>query len=332
MKKAVLLVVSVFLLSIMLAGCGGKSQQTGDAGKAKESFPTGPIEYVVHTNPGDGADIAARTIADIAVKKNIVSQPVNVVNKVGGSGSAMFSYVATKKGNGHFIMPMQVSGLTTPLRTKTEVTYKDFTPIALMTKDELVIAVKAESQFKSMKDLVAAAKKGEKSVSQGGGVLGGSDSILSFLIEKSAGVKFNYITFKGGGEAVVALLGGNCDFIAMNPAEVEAQVEAGKMRLLAVASSKRLEKHPNVPTLKEEGVDVVLQSFRGVAAPKDISGDAKKYLEEAMKKVAETDEFKAYCKQNSVTLEYMNSADFAKYLDQQNEMFTAVYKDMGLLK
>ncbi|MFZ5633542.1 MAG: tripartite tricarboxylate transporter substrate binding protein [Bacillota bacterium] len=330
-KNKIFTVVMVLVLALAAAGCQSqKASAPGDAGKGKDSFPSKPLEFVAHTNPGDGADIFMRTLADTLTKDGIVKQPINVVNKVGGSGAVMMGYLQAKAGDPHYLMPAQVSLLTTPLRNNLGVTYKDFTPVALLVTDEMVVAVRNESPYKSMKDIIEAAKKQPKSVNQGGGVYGGSDSILGYLIEKATGVKFNFITFKGGGEAVVALLGGNCDFIAMNPAEVAGQVEAKKMRLVAVASDKRLEAYPDVPTLKEQGIDVVFQSFRGVAAPKDISKEALASLEQYMKKAMESETWKKYIKDNSLTPNFKNSADFAAYLDRQNELYKNVYKEMGL--
>ncbi|MFZ5648583.1 MAG: tripartite tricarboxylate transporter substrate binding protein [Bacillota bacterium] len=321
--------VGIMVLLLVLVTVGCQSQQSAPAGGGKE-FPSKPMEFVAHTNPGDGADIFMRTLADTMTKNGIVKQPINVVNKVGGSGSVMLGYLQAKAGDPHYLMPAQVSLLTTPIRNNLGVTYKDFTPVALMVTDEMVIAVREDSPYKNMKDLIDAAKKQAKSVKQGGGVFGGSDSILGYLIEKTTGVKFNFITFKGGGEAIVALLGGNADFLAMNPSEVLGQVEAKKVRIIAVASDKRLESMPDVPTLKEQGIDVVFQSFRGVAAPKDLPKEALTSLEQAVKKATETESWKKYVKDNVLTPNYKNSAEFATYLDKQNELYTNVIKEMGL--
>lgn len=340
-SKSIFLGLIALLLLLVAVGCQSQKAPAPANQEKKEAptsspkaeiFPTKPLEFVVHTNPGDGADIFMRTLADALQKEGIIKQPINVVNKVGGSGAVMMGYIAAKAGDPHYLMPAQVSLLTTPMRNNLGVTYKDFTPVALLVTDEMVIVVRNESPFKNMRDLIEAAKKQEKAVSQGGGVFGGSDSILGYLIEKAMGVKFNFITFKGGGEAVVALLGGNCDFIAMNPSEVLGQVEAKKMRLLAVAGDKRLDIFPDVPTLKEQGIDVVFQSFRGVAAPKDIPKEALASLEEAMKKACETESWKKYVKDNALANNYKNSADFSRYLDEQNAMYERVYKEMGVLK
>lgn len=326
--RSKLLIFMVFLLTLALVGCQSQKPAPG-AGGGKE-FPSKPMEFVAHTNPGDGADIFMRTLADTLNKNGIIKQPINVINKVGGSGSVMLGYLQAKAGDPHYLMPAQVSLLTTPIRNNLGVTYKDFTPVALAATDEMVVAVRNDAPYKDMKDLVEAARKQPKSIRQGGGVYGGSDSILGFLMEKANGVKFNFITFKGGGEAIVALLGGNCDFVAMNPSEVMGQVEAKKLRLIAVGSDKRLEALPDVPTLKEQGINVVFQSFRGVAAPKDISREALASLEQYVKKAIETDSWKKYIKDNALTPNYKNSTEFATYLDQQNEMYKSVIKEMGL--
>lgn len=294
--------------------------------------PSKPVEFVIHTNPGDGADIFMRTVGEIAQKDIGLKQPINYVSKVGGSGATMLGYLQTKAGDPHFLMPYQVSTITTPLRNKLNVTYKDFTPISMLATDEMVLAVRTESKFKTMEDLVAEAKKAPKSVSLGGGVLGASDTIVGYLLEQAAGIQLNFISFKGNAEAVVAVLGGNADMFIGNPSEVLGQIEAKKMRPLAVASPNRLDTLPEVPTLKELGYNVVYQSFRALAAPGGIPKDAQATWDQTIKKVTETAAFKKYVKDNALTLNYMNSAELAEFMDEQNAMFSKVLKEMGVLK
>lgn len=305
---------------------------TKAAAPAASWSPSKPVEFVIHTNPGDGADIFMRTVGQILQKDVGVSMTVNYVSKVGGSGATMLGYMQTKNGDPHYVMPYQVSTITTPLRNKLNVTYKDFTPLSMTATDEMVFAVREDSKFKTMQDLIAEAKKAPKSVRMGGGLMGASDTIVAYLLEQAAGIQLNYISFTGNPEAVVAVLGGNADFFIGNPAEVLGQIEAKKMRALAVASPKRLEGMSDVPTLKELGYNVVYQSFRAIACPGGVSKEAQATWDGWFKKVTETNSFKKYVKDNSLSLNYMNSAELAKFMDEQNAMFSKVLDAMGLLK
>ncbi|MFZ5633540.1 MAG: tripartite tricarboxylate transporter substrate binding protein [Bacillota bacterium] len=332
MKGKMRFIVIFGILSILaaaLSGCGGKDQEKSSG---KSSYPSKPVEFVVHTNPGDGVDLFIRTAADIINKEKLSSQPVNVVNKVGGSGAVAMGYVSGKEGDNHILITSQPSTLTTPLRNNLGVGYKDFTPVCRVIAEESVVAVRADSPYKSMSDLIAAAKKAPKSISHGTGVLGAADTVLDFLISKATGAQFNIVSFKGGGENIVALLGGNVDFVSVNPSEVIGQVEAGKVRLIGIASEKRLPKLPDVPTLKEQGIDVVFQSFRAVSGPKGMSPEAVKYWEDVFKKVTQTEAWKKYLNDNMISDVYCGSQEFGKYLDEQDKMYKEVLTEMGVLK
>ncbi|MFZ5648581.1 MAG: Bug family tripartite tricarboxylate transporter substrate binding protein [Bacillota bacterium] len=330
LKGRLLALIGVLSLVIAaLAGCGGQDQ-----GKSagKQSYPSKPVEFVVHTNPGDGVDLFIRTAADIINKEKLFPQPVNVINKVGGSGAVAMGYVSGKEGENHTLITSQPSTLTTPLRNNLGIGYKDFTHIARVIAEESVVAVRADSPYKTMSDLIAEAKKKPKGVSHGTGVLGAADTVLDFLIAKATGVQFNVVSFKGGGENIVALLGGNVDFVTVNPSEVIGQVEAGKVRLIGIASDKRLPKLPDVPTLKEQGIDVVFQSFRGVSGPKGMSPEAVKFWEDAFKKVAATEAWKKYLNDNMISDVYLAGQEYGKYMEEQDKMYSSVLKEMGVLK
>jgi hypothetical protein len=158
----------------------------------------------------------------------------------GGGGAIAFAYVAGKKGDPHVWLTATTSFLTTPLLGKSKYTYKDFTPLANLAYDDFFVTVKADSPYKTMKDLIDDAKKRPGQIKTGGTYAPGTDALISHMIEKAAGVKFNYIPFKRRGEAMIALLGGNLDMFYPNPGEALAQLEAKKVRILAVASEKRL--------------------------------------------------------------------------------------------
>lgn len=294
---------------------------------------TKPVEFVCHAAAGGGSDIQARFIQSVIEKEKLCSQPVAVVNRAGGGGAIAFAYVAGKKGDPHVWLTATTSFLTTPLLGKSKYTYKDFTPVTNLAFDDFLVTVRADAPWKTMKDLVEDAKKRPGQIKTGGTYAPGTDALIDHLIGREAGIKFNYIPFKSGGEAMIALLGGNIDMFYPNPGEALAQMEAKKVRILGVASAKRLEGAPNIPTLKEMGYNVSMQQLRSIAAPKDLPPASLKYLEEVFKKVANSATWKEkYIKENMLTWDYKTSVETQKLWEQNNEFCAKTMKEMGVIK
>jgi putative tricarboxylic transport membrane protein len=298
-----------------------------------QKFLTKPVEFVCHAAPGGGSDIMARMMQSVIEKEKLCPQPVAVVNRPGGGGAIAFAYVAGKKGDPHFWLTATTSFLTTPLLGKSKYTYKDFTGLANLAYDDFLVTVKADSPYKTMKDLIDDAKKKPGQIKTGGTYAPGTDALISHMIEKAAGVKFNYIPFKSGGEAMVALLGGNLDMFYPNPGEALAQMEAKKVRILAVASEKRLPGAPDIPTLRELGINASFQQVRSIAAPKDLPADTVRFYEDLFRKLAESKWWKEkYIRENMLTWDYKNSAETMKLWDANNEFCARTMKEMGVIK
>ena len=296
------------------------------------NFPDKPITLVVHAGAGGGSDIFARTLSAAFDKEKLLPQPIVVENKPGGSGAIAFAYVGGKKGDPHFLLTAVTSFLTTPILRKSQFTPKDFTPIANFAFDEYMVIVKAGGKYKSMKDVVADAKSSPKKVTVGGTQLGSSDSVCAYLIEKAAGVQFNFIVFNSGGEVNAALMGGHIDLAVSNPGEALELAKAGKVLTLGVFAEKRLPGAPDVPTLKEQGIDAIYVQNRGLVAPGGIPEDARKILEDAMLKYTKTQIYKDYIKENMLSEAWMDSPTFGKWNEKEYARYQVVLKDMGLLK
>jgi putative tricarboxylic transport membrane protein len=305
---------------------------TSSFAAAAETFPSKPINLIVHASAGGGSDIFARTMAATFEKEKLLPQPIVVENKPGGSGAIAFGYVASKKGDPHFMVTAVTSFLTTPLSGKSPVGLKDFTPIANFAFDEYMVIVKADSRFKSMKDIVTEAKANPKKITVGGTQLGSSDSICAYLIEKETGTKLNYIVFNSGGEVNAALLGGHVDMGVANPGEALELVKAGKVKVLGVFSEKRLALAPDVPTLTEQGIKAVYVQNRGLVGPAGIPADALKVLVDALHKYSQTATFKEYVKNNMLSEAWMDSETFGKWLEKENDRYKELLTEMGVLK
>lgn len=285
-----------------------------------ETYPSKPVEFVVHTPPGSGTDLFARLIADIIKKENLCSQPVVVANKPGGGGAVALNYVAERKDSHILQVFASTSFLSSFMKSKIQADRKDFRPIAMLGEDLNVIAVNTASPYKDVKKLLEEAKKNPKKLTAGFGNIGGTGHILAYMLGKQADVKFNYLAHKNGNEAVISLLAGRVAMVTENPSEMIQHVKAGKLKIVGIPA---LERHPelaDVPTLKEMDLNVVLRLARGVAAFKGISDQDVSYWAALFKKVYEHETFQNYMKENMLRMEFMTGSKFSQLLDEKYEM------------
>jgi len=225
----------------------------------------------------------------------------------------------------------QVSG---PLAVgKGAATYRDLTMIANLAKDEQFIIVKADSPFKTIGDLVAAAKKTSGSVTIAGTQMGGEDQMCNRLFEKAADIKIRYIPFNSGGECITSLLGGHVAAIWANPGEFIPQYEAKAVRALAVANDKRVALLNDIPTFMESGYKFEFDFFRGIAAPPKISPEAVAYYETLMKKLSDSQAWKDnYLKKYMLSPMYLNSKEMTPFVAKNEKLFGDILKELGLVK
>jgi putative tricarboxylic transport membrane protein len=294
--------------------------------------PDKAVEFVVQASAGGGSDIFARIMAKALADEKIVTVPINVVNKPGGSGAVAYSYLSRKKGDPYVIATATGSYITTPVLGQSPVSYKDFTNVAVLCVEDYVGVVRADSPYKSLKDLIAAAKQKPNSIRVGGTGPAGSDAIIRNRIEKAAKVQLNYIVFLSGGEVNAALLGGNVDFASPNPSEATQLVKAGRLRPLAMFSPQRLDNWKDVPTAREQGVDVTLEQFRGVVAAGGLTREQSLFWQNAMVKMFQSPGFKKYLQENGLRPLVKVGSDVDKYLAEQTTFYTEIYSELGKLK
>jgi putative tricarboxylic transport membrane protein len=217
------------------------------------------------------------------------------VYNVGGAGGTIgLSQFAQLEGQQNQLMTMGLIMVGAIAANKPDVTLDDVTPLARLTTDNQVIVVPADSDIKDVDDLTALMKDDLPSVSIAGGSAGGVEQILSGLIAQALDqdpADVNYIAHAGGGEAIATLLSGSATMGVSGISEVKPQIDAGSLRPIAVSSEERVDLLPDVPTLKEEGVDVVVTNWRGVVAPPGISEEQEKKLEDLIMEMTETDEW-----------------------------------------
>ncbi len=296
--------------------------------------PTKPVEFVVQAAPGGGSDIMARTIASIVEAEKLSPVPFVVINKPGGGSVVGTAYVAQQKRNPHVLATFHSGNLVAPITAGVEVaTVKNLTVLSVVAIDEQLLVVNTESPLKSVKDLVAEAKRRPGAITVGGTATGQDDQICNRLFERVAGIKLRYVPFNSGGEAITALLGGHVDLIWANPSEFAPQLEAKQVRALAVAKEDRLTYMTGVPTFKEQGYNVTWQMFRSVVSPAAIPQDAVVYYETTFKKMADSAQWKdGYLKKYMLTPYWLGSRDATKFVTQVEQTCTSVLKELGLGK
>ncbi len=294
--------------------------------------PERPVEFVVQAGAGGGSDLFARTMAQILTKEKIVNVPVNVVNKPGGSGAVAYSYVNGKKGDPHLIATATSSYLTTPIQGHSPVSYKDFVNIAILCAEDYVGVVRNESPYKSLKELIAAAKAKPNAIRVGGSSVGSSDHIIAMMMNKAAGVKLNFIVFQSGGEANAALLGGSIDFAGPNPSEAAQLIAAKRLRPIAMFSPERLPQWKDVPTAREQGFDITFEQHRGLILPGGLSKEQVAFWRDAIVKMFETPAFKKYMDDNGLRPLLKVGDDAEKYIADRNQVYVEIMTELGLAK
>ena len=302
--------------------------------------PTKPVEFVIPAGTGGGADQMARLMQGVITKHNLMKQSLIVVNKSGGAGAEGFLAVKEAKGDPHKIIITLSNLFTTPLATGVPFNWKDLTPVAMLALDQFVLWVNAESPYKNAKEYLDAAKGASPNKIMGGTGSKQEDQIITVAIEKSAGVKFTYVPFKGGGDVAVQLVGKHVDSSVNNPIEAVAQWRGGKLRPLCVFDDTRMPyknkvtetmSWNDIPTCKESGVPMDYVMLRGIFMPGGVSKDQVDYYVDLFKKVRETPEWKKFMEDGAFNPTFMTGPDYAKWVEKTEGIHRELMREAGFL-
>ncbi len=304
------------------------------AGSAQaQTYPSKPIEFVGQSSPGGGTDLFMRNITGLLDKEKIFSQPLFISNRVGGGGAIAYNYIKSKRGEPHVIMTIATGGvLNAASRPELDLPLDIFTPLAMFATDPQVVAVRAESKFQTFKDLVEAAKREPGTITVGITGPTGTARLAFHIIERATGTKFKYVSFKGGGEAVLATLGGHIETTGENMSEMLPLVESKKMRVLAVTGERRFVQAPDIPTAKELGFNIIAATGRGFAMPAAVPKEAAAAMGAALKRVYDSQAYKEYSHRNMFDNNYLDAAAFAKYLAVNRVVHEEFLKALGVVK
>jgi len=290
------------------------------------------LKILAPAAPGGGWDQTARSMQQAMVAAGL-AKSVQVVNVPGAGGSVGIAQFATgAKGDGKQLMVNGFVMVGALLTNKSPVTLDQVTPIARLTEETQVIVVPANSPIKTAKDLADAVKADVAKVTWAGGSAGGTDHITAALFAKAAGAdatKVNYIPFSGGGESLAAILGGKVTAGISGYGEYEGQIKAGKLRAIGLTAPQRIPGR-DVPTFKEQGLDVVITNWRSVMAPPGITPEQRATLVDLVGKMVKSPAWAEVLKQKGWDDAYLAGDDFGAFLRTEADRIGAIAKQLGI--
>lgn len=296
---------------------------------AKIDYPTRSIEFLVPFAAGGAADVAARKLAAMVEKD--LGQPIAIANVTGAGGAAAYIDVKNSKPEGYKLLWTSAAMATLPAQGNIDFNYSALDHVALVSAETVTLAVSAESQWKTLKDFLAEAKTrgaAGKPMNVGNSGLGSFTHLSAVAIADKAGVPFQHIAF-GTGLAVTNLLGGHIDASVQHPAEILSQVKGGAVRMLTVSANDRIPAFKDVPTLKEQGLDLTLEQWRGVSVAKNTPQPIKDKLEAAFLKAAKSQEWADYLATIGASPKPMTSAEMAKFVADQHTQIADLAKKVN---
>lgn len=294
-------------------GAGPAAAFLGLAGPAHaQQFPAKEVQIIVPYAPGGATDLIFRALA--ASSQKYLGKAVVVVNRPGGGGAIGFTEAAQAKPDGYTLVTVITPVTILPHQVKTAFNYQSFEPIINVVLDPGMFQVRADSPWKTLPEFLDYARKNPGMITVGNSGAGGGVHLIALAFEKAAGVRFNHIPFAGGGPSVTALLGGHVNAVSVSPPEGIPQVKAGTLRIIALFADKRMADFPDVPTVREQGIDFSMSQWRGLAAPKGTPPEAIKVLHEAFRKDMEDPAFVKAAQEMSVQLHYLGPAEFGRLM------------------
>ncbi len=299
---------------------------------AQTDYPSKPVTMIVPFPPGGVADITARPLAEAMGR--ILKQPIVVENKAGAGGGVGMQYVARAKPDGYTVLLALSSISIIPEADKVlgrdpMFQLNQLVPIARFTADPTVLAVRADSPYKSAADLIEAARKAPGAIPYGSSGNYGTMHVPMEMLTGTTGTKMLHVPFTGAGPAVVALLGGQVEALSTGPSSVIGQVKGGKIRVLATWGETRHPAFPDVPTLKELGYDAQFSQWTGLFVPAGTPEPVVAKLREAAKFAVNDAAFQAALARLETPIQYLDQPQFRAFWDADARKLADVVKKIG---
>ena len=293
------------------------------------AFPDKPVELTVLFGAGSAADLLARKLAELAGKD--LGQPVAVVNRTGAGGALGYTYVKGQSPDGYALVWNSNSVSTAYHAGNMKLDYTAFAGVAALTSEPVSLAVKADAPWKDIRELLTHAKANPGQVRLGNSGRGSFTHLMAVALENRAGVKLTHVPF-GRELAVTTVLGDKIEASVQLPAEIMTQVTGRQVRVLAITGDKRLASLPDVPTLKESGIDLTMSLWRGVAVPKGTPEAAIARLERAFTQAAQSAEFREFATRMGAVVDVRGAKDFDAFMARDDRDIAALMEQIGLKK
>jgi tripartite-type tricarboxylate transporter receptor subunit TctC len=299
-------------------------------GISQAAYPDQPIKMIVSYAPGGGSDVMARLVAQYMTKYLGNNASIVVVNRPGAGGGIGFGELARAPADGYTIGMINTPNvLTIPIERKSTFHWQDYDLLGNMVDDPDNFSVRTDSQFNSLKDLVAYAKAHPGQVTYGTTGVGSDDHLAALTLEKATGIKMTHVPFKGAAEVLNAVVGKQITLAVMNIGEALAAVKGGnQLRQLGQMSAARSTVAPNVPTFREQGFDIIMASLRGFAAPKGLPAPIREQLASALKKTAADPEFQAKAASYFAPVRYLEPQAYGAELKETEAGFKQLWQVM----
>ncbi len=303
------------------------------ASYAQAKYPSRPISFICPWGAGGGTDRVARMLA-VLLEKDF-GQPVTVVNRTGGGGAVGHTAGSTASPDGYTMTIVTVEITMMHWMGLAKVNYKDFKPVALINFDPAGVNVRADAPWATLKDLLAYAKANPGKLKATGTGKGGIWDLSRAGMLKAAGISIDAIPWvpsEGAAPGLAELVAGGIAVVTCSLPEAASLIEAKKVKSLAIMGDKRAEIFPDVPTLKELGIDWSMGAWRGVGVPKDTPDAVVKTLEKSLEKAVASAEFKDFMKKNGFGIMWAPAAEYGKFVVEGDKAMGAMMKEVGLAK
>lgn len=332
MRRSLLRTLSALAAGAMLlAGCGtdtsdggspdGMDSTTTDSNETDIAFPERAISLVVAWSAGGGTDIQARAL--VASAEEFLGQQIQVVNKPGSSGAVGWGEIAhSTEPDGYTLTVVSPEIGFLAEQGLYDFGLEDFTLITMFNEDPAALAVKADAPWNTLEEFVADAQANPGTITVGNSGSGLAWDLATTALEEAAGVELAHVPYDGSSTAVQAILGGTLDAMSFSIGEVRAQVESGEMKVLAVATDDRLESLPDIPTFTEQGYDVTIGTFRGIAGPAGMDEAIVAKLNDAFVQMAQQPDFVEVMSNNSFGINIKETTEFQTFFEQARDMYS----------
>jgi len=329
-RLLILLTVCLLPISIIIGGCTNMQSKTTTATKG---YPNKPITIIVPFSAGGAMDLVARALEKEAPK--YLGQPIVVVNKPGGTGTIGWNELTSANPDGYTLGISSIELLVQPLYGPTKYHYPTaLEPIAQVATLSTIMVVKADQPFQNVDEIIKYAKQNPGQLKFGHSGTGSMSHIIGETFAKAADINIEQVPFHGASESTAALLGTHIQIVFGNPSTVKEQIKNGTLRAVATTSKQRLTDPDlaQIPTFKEQGFDIVSNTWIGVASPKDLPPELKTKLEESFKAMIVDPEFKTNIESLGLQLDYLNSEDSKEKWRLDGDKLTKIIQETGILE